>query len=99
MYNEEELKALEEMKNVVYTITNLVSGRVIYVGKTLKTWNERYVTDDDGLVGAYRIKSKNVNYLVVEQVKKYGVDNFKVDIVYTIKVKCIELNHIVKFYF
>ena len=60
MYTDKELKILNEVKNVVYTITNLVSGRVIYVGKTLNTWNERYKTDDDNLIGAERINRKSI---------------------------------------
>lgn len=87
MYTDKELKILNEVKNVVYTITNLVSGRVIYVGKTLNTWNERYKTDDDNLIGAKRINRNNVNYLVMEQIEKYGADNFKIDIVYKLKTK------------
>ena len=76
MYSNEELKTLNEVKNVVYTITNLISGRVIYVGKTLNTWNERYATNDD-LIGVQRITNNNSNYLVIEQIQKYGADNFK----------------------
>lgn len=83
MYTKEELKALEEMQNIVYAISNLVTGRVVYVGKTLHTWNERYNASDD-LIGAKRITNNNVNYLVVKQIEKYGVDNFKIDIVYTL---------------
>ena len=86
MYSNKELETLSNTKNVVYTITNLVSGRIVYVGETLNTWNERYDASDD-LIGAKRITKANANYFVVKQIEKYGADNFKIDIVCKLKTK------------
>ena len=85
MYTEDELNALKETESVVYTITNLVSGRVVYVGKTIKTFNERYGGCDKlDYVGIERVKYATSNKLLKKQIEEYGVNNFKVDIVYDI---------------
>lgn len=81
IYTKEELKALNEVEGIVYTITNMITNKVIYVGETMRTWNERYKAQE-GLVGAERINMTNANELVNKQIKEYGVENFKVDIVW-----------------
>lgn len=85
MYTKEELKALEEMENIVYAISNLVTGRVVYVGKTTHSFNKRYGGCDKlGYVGIERVKYATRNKLLKKQIEEYGTDNFKVDIVYNI---------------
>lgn len=85
MYTEDELRALNEMSGIVYTITNLVSGRVVYVGKTVRTFNERYGGCDKlGYVGAERVKYATHSNLLIKELDKYGVENFKVNIVYDV---------------
>ena len=57
------------MKNVygyIYKIENLINGKV-YIGKTTKTFNERY---------KYNLEKNTHNNHLKNSIKKYGIDNF-----------------------
>lgn len=83
MYSKEELIDLASKTMIIYKITNLINGKM-YIGQTINTFNKRY----NGLgVGVervkkyYEIKGNIRNEHLYNAIIKYGVDNFKVEIV------------------
>jgi group I intron endonuclease len=56
----------------IYLITNLVNGKC-YIGKTTKTINYRFNKH------CYNIKDKQLDTLIINAIKKYGKENFKVE--------------------
>ena len=60
------------MKNVygyIYKIENLINGKV-YIGKTTRTFNERY---------KYNLEKNTHNNHLKSSIKKYGIDNFYIN--------------------
>lgn len=79
MYTKEELHDLQTKRMIIYKIENLVNGKV-YIGQTIKTFNERYSGSG---VGVARVINdcRCHNEHLTNSIKKYGVKNFKVSII------------------
>ena len=82
MYTKEEVINLVTKKMVVYKITNLIDGK-IYIGQTVRTFNERYNETGVGvervfncLKTNYTEKCERLRNALIE----YGTNNFKVEI-------------------
>lgn len=77
-YTEKEKEDLQNKRMIVYKITNLVNGKV-YIGQTVNTFNRRYGGRG---VGIQRVlHSQSTNWHLLRAIAKYGVDNFKVEII------------------
>ena len=60
----------------IYKITNLVNGKM-YIGQSIdiyKRWKEHNNI-------AFRTTSKSYNYPLYKAIRKYGIDNFKFEII------------------
>lgn len=97
--DEKQLYDLANTKCIIYLITNLVNNKK-YVGQTEKTFNRRY----DGCgVGIERVKRSyetngyRGNHHLYNSIKKYGTENFKVEIIHIAQSR-EELNYFESFY-
>lgn len=82
MYTIKELKDLAEKTMIIYKITNLVNKKV-YIGQTIRTFNKRYVGAGIGIErvkGTYEMNGNTKNEHLYNSILKYGVKNFKVEI-------------------
>lgn len=78
MYSKNEIDGFKNQAMVIYKVTNLINNKV-YIGQTTRTFNERYSGKG---VGAERILySERSNGHLINSMCKYGVENFKVEIV------------------
>ena len=83
MYTKEELVKLATQSMIIYKITNTINGKV-YIGQTTQTFNKRY---RGAGIGAERVKhhyeynGNAKNFHLYSAMKKYGIENFKVEIV------------------
>ena len=78
MYNEDEINSFKNQTMIIYKVTNLINNKV-YIGQTTRTFNERYSGKG---VGAERILySERSNSHLINSMCKYGVKNFKVEII------------------
>lgn len=84
MKNIDNETKLMKIKCIVYLVTNLINGKV-YVGKTINTFYERYNSGGKGaerIKRAYEKNGGNGNYHLYNSMCKYGVENFKVEIIH-----------------
>jgi rubrerythrin len=100
MYTDSEIIAFNQETMIVYKITNLINNKV-YIGQTVRTFNLRYRGRG---VGAERVlnmlsadSSKHINEHLYNSMMKYGVENFKVEIICKCK-DTDELNEKEKYY-
>lgn len=82
-YRQDELDSMKNEKGIVYVITNLVNNKK-YVGKTTKTFNERYRGSGVGISRVYGHIKQNLtgNTHLFTSILKYGFESFKVEIVF-----------------
>lgn len=83
VYTDDELKILNEKSMVIYMVTNLVNDKK-YVGLTTHTFNTRYGTSGNGaerMFKYYSYRGNSINEHLYNSMKKYGVENFKVEII------------------
>lgn len=77
-YTKKEMEDLQNKRMIVYKIVNLVNGKA-YIGQTVNTFNRRYGGRG---VGVERVvHSQSTNWHLLRAIAKYGVDNFKVEII------------------
>lgn len=93
VYTSEELNNLRSVKMIIYMIINLLNQKK-YVGQTSRTFNERYKGSG---VGVHRVKGCESNSHLASAIQKYGIDNFKVEIIEVCKSK-EELNERERYY-
>ena len=74
---------------VIYKITNIKTNK-IYIGQTIKTIEDRFL-------GHVKAANKGCNFKLSRAIRKYGVDNFKIEIIDVAESKC-ELNEKEIFY-
>lgn len=84
IYNEKEIYEFQNTTNIIYRIMNLINNKV-YIGQTINTFNIRYGKNKKEGVAAERVlevyeKSEQKNRHLYNSLKKYGTDNFKVEI-------------------
>lgn len=77
-YTKKELEDLQNKRMIVYKIVNLVNDKV-YIGQTVNTFNRRYGGRGIGVQRV--IRSQSTNWHLLRAIAKYGVDNFKVEII------------------
>lgn len=73
----------KKQKMIVYRVLNLINNKV-YIGQTQRTFNERYTGGGSGAERIYKFYLSNVdkvNQHLFASMKKYGIENFKVDII------------------
>lgn len=87
MYTKEELLLLANKEMIIYKITNLTNGK-IYIGQTTQSFNKRYKGLGVGIERVkkhYETKGNVKNEHLYNAILKYGVDNFKIEILETCK--------------
>lgn len=83
-YNKKEIYEFQNTTHIIYRIMNLINNKV-YIGQTINTFNIRYGKNKKKGIGAERVldvyeKSKDKNKHLYNSLRKYGTDNFKVEI-------------------
>lgn len=82
-YTDEQIRDLKEKRMIIYMIKNLINDKK-YIGLTTNTFNSRY---DAGGIGAertfkyYSYNGNSMNKHLFNSMKKYGIENFKVEII------------------
>lgn len=84
IYNEKEIYEFQNTTRIIYRIMNLINNKV-YIGQTINTFNIRYGKNKKSGIGAERVLdayegSENKNRHLYNSLRKYGTDNFKVEI-------------------
>lgn len=72
-YTKQELQELKSVTGIIYLVRNTKNGRC-YVGQTIKTFNQRYCGEGNGV----KRMIGNTNKELEDDIKKYGISNFKV---------------------
>lgn len=83
VYTEEQLRQLQEQKMIIYMVTNLINNKK-YIGLTTNTFNIRYGAPGVGserMFKYYSYKGNSMNEHLFNSMKKYGIENFKVEII------------------
>lgn len=75
MYDKEELNDFARCKGIIYKVTNLTNNKC-YIGQSRRTFNIRYGGKG---IGTQRMNGY-VNCYLQRAFDKYGVDNFKVEL-------------------
>lgn len=75
MYDKEEISDFARCKGIIYKVTNLTNNKC-YIGQSRRTFNLRYAGKG---VGSQRM-NRYVNCYLQRAFDKYGVDNFKVEL-------------------
>ena len=82
-YNEKEIYEFQNITHIIYRIMNLINNKV-YIGQTIHTFNHRYGRGSKSGIGAERVlihyENGDKNKHLYNSFKKYGVENFKVEI-------------------
>lgn len=78
---------------LIYKITNTLNNKV-YIGQTVRTLKERW----SNYINEYKYsKRKNIR-LIIRAMRKYGIDNFKIEIIKNNIQTIEELNEYEKYY-
>lgn len=83
VYTDEELSMLNDKHMVIYMVTNLINDKK-YIGLTTHTFNIRYGASGIGaerMLKYYSYRGNSMNEHLYNSMKKYGVENFKVEII------------------
>ena len=77
-------------KNVIYCYTNKINGKR-YVGQTSKTLKTRH---NQHVKSSYNEKSNDYNVPFHSAIRKYGIDNFELEILHIVDEYSIDMTEI-----
>lgn len=77
--NKNETSSSTFRYGVIYRYTNLINGKT-YIGQTIN-YKERFRTHKNS---SYNPKKSDYNYLFHRAIRKYGIDNFRIDILFAV---------------